>query len=260
MYFNPLPPHGGRPVMLASFGFLKPNFNPLPPHGGRRFCPGNGTGTVCISIHSLHTEGDQKYHILPSKNQLFQSTPSTRRETKLICRTHQRSSYFNPLPPHGGRLLKVRLNEMDVISIHSLHTEGDPCDHTKGSSEEHFNPLPPHGGRHLFRFPYSIRNQNFNPLPPHGGRRASSASLIAAMSFQSTPSTRRETLSDLPTIRGIAFQSTPSTRRETEFLHTIPAFCGHFNPLPPHGGRRSSICLDSLTTLFQSTPSTRRET
>ena len=102
--FNPLPPHGGRPVMLASFGFLKPNFNPLPPHGGRRFCPGNGTGTVCISIHSLHTEGDQKYHILPSKNQLFQSTPSTRRETKLICRTHQRSSYFNPLPPHGGRL------------------------------------------------------------------------------------------------------------------------------------------------------------
>ena len=149
---------------------------------------------------------------------------------------------------------------MDVISIHSLHTEGDPCDHTKGSSEEHFNPLPPHGGRHLFRFPYSIRNQNFNPLPPHGGRRASSASLIAAMSFQSTPSTRRETLSDLPTIRGIAFQSTPSTRRETEFLHTIPAFCGHFNPLPPHGGRRSSICLDSLTTLFQSTPSTRRET
>ena len=132
----------------------------------------------------------------------------------------------------------MRLNEMDVISIHSLHTEGDPCDHTKGSSEEHFNPLPPHGGRHLFRFPYSIRNQNFNPLPPHGGRRASSASLIAAMSFQSTP----------------------STRRETEFLHTIPAFCGHFNPLPPHGGRRSSICLDSLTTLFQSTPSTRRET
>ena len=190
----------------------------------------------------------------------FQSTPSTRRETSGVPSSVCTSRHFNQLPPHGGRLLKVRLNEMDVISIHSLHTEGDPCDHTKGSSEEHFNPLPPHGGRHLFRFPYSIRNQNFNPLPPHGGRRASSASLIAAMSFQSTPSTRRETLSDLPTIRGIAFQSTPSTRRETEFLHTIPAFCGHFNPLPPHGGRRSSICLDSLTTLFQSTPSTRRET
>ena len=213
----------------------------------------------------------------------FQSTPSTRRETRSIIYFRPRINYFNPLPPHGGRRNSSAAPISEApISIHSLHTEGDYAgcslrsdrcyfnplpphggrrmrSHAK-KTITNFNPLPPHGGRHLFRFPYSIRNQNFNPLPPHGGRRASSASLIAAMSFQSTPSTRRETLSDLPTIRGIAFQSTPSTRRETEFLHTIPAFCGHFNPLPPHGGRRSSICLDSLTTLFQSTPSTRRET
>ena len=56
-----------------------------------------------ISIHSLRMEGDE---LLP-----FRLTGT---------------SYFNPLPPHGGRL-EPRSNIVlfDVISIHSLRMEGD---------------------------------------------------------------------------------------------------------------------------------------
>ena len=33
--------------------------------------------------------------------------------------------YFNPLPPHGGRLRDRPIRQTDVISIHSLRMEGD---------------------------------------------------------------------------------------------------------------------------------------
>ena len=80
-HFNPLPPHGGRPVqkectpppICISIHSLRmegdhcgsekrqnaSDFNPLPPHGGRR------RGRQClvcylhISIHSLRMEGDR---------------------------------------------------------------------------------------------------------------------------------------------------------------------------------------------------------
>ena len=56
------------------------------------------------------------------------------------------------------------------------------------------------------------------------------------------------------------FQSTPSAWRETLFLHSCFHFSFHFNPLPPHGGRPTSLAVPSALTVFQSTPSTRRET
>ena len=78
----------------------------------------------------------------------FQSTPSTRRaalwtgtEGVLLSdfnprpphggrqpckRCHNRRRYFNPRPPHGGRRNKGMFDPMTVISIHALHTEGDP--------------------------------------------------------------------------------------------------------------------------------------
>ena len=34
-YFNPLPPHGGRPLVGTCCLGVGCNFNPLPPHGGR---------------------------------------------------------------------------------------------------------------------------------------------------------------------------------------------------------------------------------
>jgi len=102
LYFNPLPPHGGRPNKSDGFessnaisihslrtegdgftGFFHKlfiNFNPLPPHGGRR--------EILF------------FKFMPI---IFQSTPSARRETTYAA--------------------KKRASR--IISIHSLRTEGD---------------------------------------------------------------------------------------------------------------------------------------
>ena len=66
-------------------------------------------------------------------------------------------------------MLETR-HDFTEISIHSLHTEGDP----------------------LSWFKY-CRRGDFNPLPPHGGRPGQSSREPRSCIFQSTPSTRRET-------------------------------------------------------------------
>ena len=104
---------------------MKEDFNPLPPHGGRRppICnifsdpvfqstPSTRRETYWISVTLLESFS-------------FQSTPSTRRETPshllaVLC------DDFNPLPPHGGRpTAQPQHFFRSSISIHSLHTEGD---------------------------------------------------------------------------------------------------------------------------------------
>ena len=56
-------------------------FNPLPPHGGRPPVPAAGTLAQRISIHSLRMEGDILNLISDLQKYLFQSTPSAWRET-----------------------------------------------------------------------------------------------------------------------------------------------------------------------------------
>ena len=169
------------------------HFNPLPPHGGRR-----------------------PSHLLRSLHDVFQSTPSAWRETtgsdtsdigknisihslrmegdNIIESCGIVSSNFNPLPPHGGRLVFLYIlihrskfqstpsawRETGVsipgtvtsfISIHSLRMEGDPRQRIVSAVPQYFNPLPPHGGRRLERAASTTPKHYFNPLPPHGGRR-----------------------------------------------------------------------------------------
>ena len=112
-----------RPVAVLSNG--KIYFNPLPPHGGRhpeRCTPPYWQG---ISIHSLRMEGDENIPECVQGDNGFQSTPSAWRETTLSAAdmadwtfqstpsawretleghcSEQSISHFNPLPPHGGR-------------------------------------------------------------------------------------------------------------------------------------------------------------
>ena len=81
-------------------------------------------------------------------------------------------------------------------------------------------------------------NLYFNPLPPHGGRHRFFRRIFPQAAFQSTPSTRRETLRN----------------------RDLPRPGIHFNPLPPHGGRHDGFVYALTGKIFQSTPSTRRET
>ena len=123
-HFNPLPPHGGRPSHRSSPA--TPSLFQSAPSAWRETIENKTViGRIRISIHSLRMEGDM--------TDLF--TPSPGR-------------YFNPLPPHGGRL-------------YGSYT---------GNGMRDFNPLPPHGGRrHEGRYHQGI-DHHFNPLPPHGGR------------------------------------------------------------------------------------------
>ena len=191
-YFNPLPPHGGRPGYgsdpTIDWAFqstpsawretlhyvihvdISRDFNPLPPHGGRLKGDRVDFRRCGISIHSLRMEGD--------------ITTSPKSTT---------ADYFNPLPPHGGR--------QEFLLSYSQY-----C---------HFNPLPPHGGRHGRGFRITLIC-NFNPLPPHGGRPLPCPVAGSQTTFQSTPSAWRET-DQCQHITAIqSFQSTPSAWRETK--------------------------------------------
>ena len=150
-----------------------------------------------------------------------------------------RGEHFNPLPPHGGRLL----------SVFPVHTPTN------------FNPLPPHGGRRV-GFVSSSRSCTFQSTP--SAWRETELIFLETKNrlFQSTPSAWRETKHcAVLDCRFMAFQSTPSAWRETYEIalivsvHAISihslrmegdrSHCmsrivpGYFNPLPPHGGRRS---------------------
>ena len=56
--------------------------------------------------------------------------------------------------------------------------------------------------------------------------------------FQSTPSAWRETCYGYCKFAVGTFQSTPSAWRETDIPDAEDTRQNHFNPLPPHGGRR----------------------
>ena len=79
-YFNPLPPHGGRPNVHKIY-FNVRYFNPLPPHGGRQSWGDGYDAASDISIHSLRMEGDPMFFFVPETKVVFQSTPSAWRET-----------------------------------------------------------------------------------------------------------------------------------------------------------------------------------
>ena len=190
-YFNPLPPHGGRPVteiVRLAMEIFQSTPSAWRETRKRRRCghcgifqstPSawretidlvDGDPAIIISIHSLRMEGD-----------LFQATPMPE------------PLNFNPLPPHGGRRYACAgVSAGLYISIHSLRMEGDVSFASQISTWKYFNPLPPHGGRrgnlfllsgirrisiHSLRMegdlgntPKPQRITHFNPLPPHGGR------------------------------------------------------------------------------------------
>ena len=79
VYFNPLPPHGGRQLVLF-FLMIQLLFQST---------PSAWRETSAVFLHAAQV--------------IFQSTPSAWRETFLKLGGSTKWKYFNPLPPHGGR-------------------------------------------------------------------------------------------------------------------------------------------------------------
>ena len=106
-YFNPLPPHGGRPGQCVP-KLSTMLFQSTPSAWRETKIPlyNYDVAKIFQSTPSAWRE-TTLYKCFPPSGLVFQSTPSAWRETEtasLIVRNH---SHFNPLPPHGGRLTDV---------------------------------------------------------------------------------------------------------------------------------------------------------
>ena len=177
-------------------------------------------------------EGDRNLMWCTQMENIFQSTPSAWRETTVSLEPYRRTAYFNPLPPHGGRRISIRSEcKFFSISIHSLRMEGD---------------------RNIEQ---QERESKLFQSTPSAWRETQSAAMRSRVSpFQSTPSAWRETLLTLSRDDAFLFQSTPSAWRETICICQPDAGCLHFNPLPPHGGRRVYKPLPDLARHFNPLP------
>ena len=221
-----------------------------------------------ISIHSLRMEGDVSELPVKPVRIAFQSTPSAWRETCCI-RSFTCSCVISI---HSLRMegdaVSFEPYRRTAISIHSLRMEGDdtifPCLRYLIIS---IHSLRMEGDCIPAVFP--VGSIHFNPLPPHGGRLVSSRISTLVMLFQSTPSAWRETPGssgkyvsgkisihslrmegDVGCFRQIdsakTFQSTPSAWRETYDQRFSKDWIFHFNPLPPHGGRRLNVVTTGI--------------
>ena len=124
--FNPRPPHGGRLLVTLyrlHFWFY---FNPRPPHGGRHGYILYDMFVFIISIHVLRMEDDSYKAAKLEPIKKFQSTSSAWRTTAGYISRAAVNNYFNPRPPHGGRLVAIDTHaEFSYISIHVLRMEDD---------------------------------------------------------------------------------------------------------------------------------------
>ena len=153
---------------------------------------------------------------------VFQSTPLTRGETDERVPGGVQICHFNPLPSHEGRHISGR----------------------KELIERYFNPLPSHEGRrrraHMMR-----RAEAISIHSPHTrGDVPWAVSYMVLGTFQSTPLTRGETASIIPSFSAfINFNPLPSHegRRDTDGMFRRPDY---FNPLPSHEGRLTPCAAD----------------
>ena len=191
--FNPLPPHGGRPKICETCGWIS-RFQSTPSAWRETKLQQVLSGKNCISIHSLRMEGDNRSRMIGSAATPFQSTPSAWRETVISRLLPPEVAHFNPLPPHGGRL---------ILNI-------------RPDTPIYFNPLPPHGGRRM-SVQISLLRWTFQSTPS-AWRETYSTSVSRCFSSISIHSLRMEgdTYQHENHTGKNQFQSTPSAWRETK--------------------------------------------
>ena len=164
MYFNPLPPCGGRlyvrdkkasttgisihslrvegdPRTLEVI-YMLPHFNPLPPCGGRPIAlPAAGAPNKFQSTPSVWRETLMS---LPLHFVLiFQSTPSVWRETRLVRSTcAAKPISIHSLRVEGDMSEIAERVKLTLISIHSLRVEGDCPERSRLPDQVQFQSTP----------------------------------------------------------------------------------------------------------------------
>ena len=214
-YFNPRPPHGGRPVRADDF-LVRTVFQPAPPARRATVSRRSDAPAADISTRAPRTEGDLSSNESPWRNAYFNPRPP--HGGRHFARVSRSSHWlFQPAPP-ARRATRSRgsAGRSGTISTRAPRTEGDTASWTRPTASRNFNPRPPHGGRHA--------------APP-----------------EDTPVNR--------------FQPAPPARRATRRPFGSTCRSTYFNPRPPHGGRHGARTgFEFARGLFQPAPPARRAT
>ena len=125
---------------------------------------------IGISIHTLHTEGDGISSSQPHFPSRFQSTPSTRRVTDDSGINITTLSLFQSTPS-TRRVTDQNFHFLRhfLISIHTLHTEGDAYSSSSLATLNKFQSTPSTRRVTERKCCRSHHASHFNPHPPHGG-------------------------------------------------------------------------------------------
>ena len=229
----------GRDAVKRLSALSHNDFNPLSPHGERPVSASMRSNRAWLFQSTLPAWGETwPVHCFPYST-AFQSTLPAWGETFIIWGKIRPLTDFNPLSPHGERrpsaaTLPFRL----AISIHSPRMGRDISRTSSARSTVYFNPLSPHGERPPASGHWS-RAGYFNPLSPHGERRISARGSGMAKRFQSTLPAWGET--KLRPLRGNQRSNfnplSPHGERLGDCFQFVD-FHNNFNPLSPHGERQ----------------------
>ena len=146
--FYPRPPRGGRRIPGAApadgrqflstpsarratscslqIWLVPDNFYPRPPRGGRPPIWRSPGTAQRISIHALREEGDFPQRANVRAREIFLSTPSARRATRLLYQRQPPCGFLSTPSARRATGNTIRLDTLlDQISIHALREEGD---------------------------------------------------------------------------------------------------------------------------------------
>ena len=238
LYFNPLPPYGGRQFIHFFFS-SNSIFQSTPSVWRETFDSESGMLMEGISIHSLRMEGDVRNFHTPDR--LIISIHSLRMEGDVLNAVlFAMPPHFNPLPPYGGRqsiLFRItssgsfqstpsvwRETALCFYCVNRRTFQSTPSVWRETNIEQQeresklFQSTPSVWRETVFDRHFLFPPCHFNPLPPYGGRL------------------------DVRIIAWIIFCiSIHSLRMEGDPVSGLyDAFYGNFNPLPPYGGRQQN--------------------
>ena len=192
-YFNPLSPHGERPI-TSNGGYNHGYISIHSPRMGRdAVCCGNHVSHtisihsprmgrdrgedaadqwIAISIHSPRMGRDGWYRSTVYTKRRFQSTLPAWGETGVQGDALIPCAAFQSTLPAWGETREPAVRPLPVsISIHSPRMGRDLNISSSFSPPIYFNPLSPHGERPEGGYSGKSISGDFNPLSPHGERR-----------------------------------------------------------------------------------------
>ena len=207
-HFNPLSPHGERPLLSTRKGQVcrisihsprmgrdpalpsseitgGENFNPLSPHGERLPEIAEYLGISPISIHSPRMGRDVLTRWVLDTTPISIHSPRMGRDAAALIRPCKSFRFQSTLPAWGETRRLPPSTSGCEISIHSPRMGRDIGPPAFGAGILDFNPLSPHGERLAAHHGRNVR-QNFNPLSPHGERLNGKSDALREQLFQST--------------------------------------------------------------------------